>query len=166
MSFIDGRAFGSFRNNHRIKLRRSEDSCRLEGIFTWASMIFMIKAHWLRASKGCCNVAHCDKKNIQRRHNNSAVWHNKGGVPQNIVHRVPSSHSCRGMVSRHTTPGSSNTCSCNGRITSQGKPHEKEEHCTLDMHLRCAHNRIGQGCARVHQLGDAQVSNLDEIMST
>lgn len=55
-----GRESGSFCSSHRIRFRSSRDTlaCAPAGIFTWASMIFRISAHWLRASKGCCRVAH------------------------------------------------------------------------------------------------------------
>jgi len=57
-SFALGRVSGSFCSNHRIRFRSSRDTMAPAGIFTFASMIFRMSAHWLRASKGCCRVAH------------------------------------------------------------------------------------------------------------
>jgi hypothetical protein len=57
-SLMEGRVLGSFCSSQRIMFRNSVVMGEAVGIFTCASMIFMISAHWLRASNGCSRVAH------------------------------------------------------------------------------------------------------------
>ena len=50
---------GSFARSHSINSLSSSDTDSDAGDLTGVCMIFMMRAHWLRASKGCLRVQHC-----------------------------------------------------------------------------------------------------------
>ena len=56
MSLMLGRSAGSLVSSAMTRAVRGGEACT--GGVTGALMIFMINAHWFRASKGCANVQH------------------------------------------------------------------------------------------------------------